>query len=170
MPILLLYRLTSYNYRRAYNSSFSLSPHACAVTDGHKTYTGETRFPLIFQNLHRYTFYAAVAISLINTFDAAVSFHGTEGFGFGLGNIVLVTNVVLLWAYTVSCHSCRHFVGGRLKHFSAHPFRYRFWTLVSTLNARHMQLAWITLGTLALTDLYVMALAADWINDLRFVN
>jgi hypothetical protein len=170
LPFLLLFRLTCYYYRRAYYRSFWLSPPACAVPDGHKRYSGETRFPLIFQNLHRYTFYAAVLISLVNTWDAAASFHGTEGFGFGLGNVVLVTNVVLLWAYTLSCHSCRHIVGGRLKHFSAHPLRYRFWTFVSKLNARHMQLAWITLGTLALTDLYVMALAADWINDLRFVN
>jgi len=170
LPFLLLFRLTCYYYRRAYYRSFWLSPPACAVPDAHGRYTGETRFPLIFQNLHRYTFYAAVLISLVNTFDAIVSFHGTEGFGFGLGNIVLVTNVVLLWAYTVSCHSCRHIIGGRLKNFSAHPLRYRFWTFVSMLNARHMQLAWITLGTLALTDLYVMALAADWFSDPRFIN
>jgi hypothetical protein len=33
-----------------------------------------------------------------------------------------------------------------------------------------MQLAWITLGTLALTDFYIMALAAGWFSDLRFIN
>jgi hypothetical protein len=33
-----------------------------------------------------------------------------------------------------------------------------------------MELAWITLGTLALTDFYVMAVAAGWFDDLRFVN
>ncbi len=33
-----------------------------------------------------------------------------------------------------------------------------------------MQLAWITLGTLALTDAYIMALSAGWISDLRFIN
>ena len=63
----------------------------------------------------------------------------------------------MLWAYTISCHSCRHIIGGRLKHFSKHPVRYRAWTFVSKLNTRHMQLAWITLGTLALTDFYIMA-------------
>ena len=165
-----LFRLTCYYYRKAYYRSFWLSPPACAVPDGHKTYTGETRFPLIFQNLHRYAFYAAVLISLINTYDAALSFHGTEGFGFGLGNVILVGNVVLLWAYTVSCHSCRHIVGGRLKHFSKHPLRYRAWGFVSKLNAKHMQLAWITLGTLMLTDAYVMALSAGWFSDLRFIH
>jgi hypothetical protein len=111
-----------------------------------------------------------VVISLINTLDAVKAFHSPDGFGFGLGNIVLVVNVVMLWIYTASCHSCRHITGGRLKHFSAHPIRYRTWTFISRLNTRHMELAWITLGTLALTDFYVMAVAAGWFDDLRFVN
>jgi hypothetical protein len=140
------------------------------VPDSHQAYTGETRFPLVVQNLHRYAFYAAVLISLVNTFDALVSFHGSKGFGFGLGNVILVTNVVLLWAYTASCHSCRHIIGGRLKHFSQHPVRYQAWTFVSKLNTRHKELAWITLGTLALTDIYILAIAAGWFPDLRFIN
>ena len=67
LPFLLLFRLTCYYYRKAYYRVFWLSPPACAVPDGHKTYSGETRFPLIFQNSHRYAFYAAVLISLVNT-------------------------------------------------------------------------------------------------------
>ena len=82
----------------------------------------------------------------------------------------MVANVVLLWAYTVSCHSCRHITGGRLKHFSRHPLRYRMWGVVSKLNAKHMQLAWTTLGTLLVTDFYIMAVSAGWISDLRFVG
>ena len=170
LPLLLLFRLTCYYYRRAYYRSYWLSPPACAVPDGHAKYTGETRFPLVMQNLHRYAFYAAVLVSIINTIDAVRSFFGTEGFGFGLGNVLLVGNVVLLWAYTISCHSCRHIVGGRLKHFSKHPVRYRLWTFVSRLNTRHKELAWITLGTLALVDIYILALAAGWFSDLRFFN
>jgi hypothetical protein len=170
LPFLLLFRLTCYYYRRAYYRSFWASPPACAVPDGHKKYTGETRFPLIFQNAHRYAFYAAVLISLINTWDAVKAFHSPDGFGFGLGNVILVGNVVMLWAYTASCHSCRHIVGGRLKHFSKHPVRYRAWMFVSKLNAKHMQLAWITLATLMITDAYVMAVSAGWFSDLRFIN
>jgi hypothetical protein len=170
LPFLLLFRLTCYYYRKAYYRSFWMSPPACAVPDGHKTYSGETRFPLVFQNAHRYAFYAALIISLINTYDAILAMHSPEGFGFGLGNVILWGNVLMLWAYTVSCHSCRHIVGGRLKHFSRHPLRYRAWTFVSALNVRHMQLAWITLGTLVVTDFYIMALAAGWFSDLRFIN
>jgi len=170
LPFLLLFRLTCYYYRKAYYRSYWLSPPACAVPDGHSRYTGETRFPLIFQNAHRYAFYAAFVISIINTYDAILAMHSPSGFGFGLGNVVLWGNVTLLWAYTISCHSCRHIIGGRLKHFSKHPIRYRAWTVVSRLNARHMELAWTTLATLAVTDFYIMAVAAGWISDLRIVG
>jgi hypothetical protein len=38
------------------------------------------------------------------------------------------------------------------------------------MNVRHMQLAWITLGTLMLADLYVLLVASGAISDLRFFN
>jgi hypothetical protein len=171
LPFLLGFRLTCYYYRKAYYRAFWLSPPACAVSEPHKKYSGETRFPLIFQNVHRYFFYAAGLISLLNTYDAIVAFHGkTGGFGFGLGNVVLLANVVLLWAYTASCHSCRSLVGGRLKHFSKHPVRYWMWRQVSKLNEKHMALAWTTLGSLALTDAYIALVSAGVFSDLRFIN
>jgi hypothetical protein len=86
----------------------------------------------------------------------------------GLGTVVLVVNAVLLWLYSLSCHSCRHIVGGRLNNFSRHPLRYRFWGVVSTLNGRHMQLAWVSLFGVALTDLYVYLLAQGVFADPRF--
>ncbi len=165
------FRLSCYYYRRAYYRSFWQSPPSCAVREPHARYTGETRFPLIVQNLHRYFFYVVLAISLLNTWDAAQAFRGPDGnFGFGLGSLIMLANVILLWCYTLSCHSCRHITGGRLKHFSKHPVRYWIWTKVSWLNARHMQLAWITLGTLMLTDLYVMLVASGAISDPRIFN
>jgi hypothetical protein len=171
LPFLLGFRLTCYYYRKAYYRSVWFSPPACAVAEPHARYTGETRLPLIVQNVHRYFFYVALVVSLINTYDAILAFHGrTGGFGLGLGNVVLLVNVVLLWAYTLSCHSCRHITGGRLKHFSRHPVRYRMWTRITKLNNRHMALAWTTLATLVLTDLYVMLVAAGAVSDLRFIN
>jgi hypothetical protein len=171
LPFLLLFRLTCYYYYRgAYYRSVWQSPTACAVAEPHAKYTGETRLPLIIQNTHRYFFYIAGIISVINTYDAIEAFQSPSGFGFGLGNIILVVNVVMLWIYTVSCHSCRHVVGGRLKHFSKHPVRYWLWTQVSRLNTRHKMYAWITLGTLMLTDFYVMLVASGTISDLRFIG
>ncbi len=173
LPFLLLFRLTCYYYRGAYYRSVWQAPTACAVAEPHAKYTGETRLPLIIQNSHRYFFYIAGIISVINTYDAIVAFHsdkGPGGFGFGLGNVILVGNVIMLWVYTLSCHSCRHVAGGRLKHFSKHPVRYWMWTQISKLNTRHKLYAWITLGTLMLTDFYIMLVASGTISDLRFVG
>jgi hypothetical protein len=122
-------------------------------------------------NYHRYFFYAATLLLLINTYDAALAFFPPDrGFGFGLGSLILLANVVLLWCYTLSCHACRHVLGGRLKHFSRNPVRYALWTRLSFLNARHMQFAWASLVSVTLTDVYIMALAAGWISDLRIVG
>jgi hypothetical protein len=171
LPFLLAFRLTCYYYRKAYYRSFWLSPPACAVAEPHARYSGETRFPLTLQNAHRYFFYVAVLISVINTYDAVVAFHGrTGGFGLGLGNFVLLGNVVLLWAYTLSCHSCRHITAGRINHFSRHPVRYRLWQWVSRLNRHHMELAWITLASLVVADLYVALVSAGVLTDLRLVD
>jgi len=76
--------------------------------------------------------------------------------------------VVLIWLYTLSCHSCRHIVGGRLRHFSKHPLRYKLWTWVSRLNVDHGRYAWYSLFSVALVDLYIYLLATDRITDLRF--
>ncbi|MFC5187316.1 hypothetical protein [Actinomadura harenae] len=171
LPFLLLFRLTCYYYRKAYYRSFWASPPACAVSEPHGKYTGERRFPLIGQNLHRYFWMAAFLISLINTWDAIRAFHGKDGgFGIGLGTLVLVANVVLLWIYTLSCHSCRHIVGGRLKHFSKHPVRYWMWGQVSKINKSHGRYALITLGSLVVADLYVALVSSGTISDLRFFN
>jgi hypothetical protein len=170
LPLLLAFRLTCYYYRKAYFRSFWLSPPACAVPDAHRSYTGETRFPLILNNLHRYTFYAAMVIVTINTYDAILAFDGHSGIGIGLGNVILLGNVAMLWAYNLSCHSCRHVFAGRLKHFSRNPLRYRWWLFMSKMNTRHAMWAWISLGTLTLTDFYIMGLSAGWFTDLRFIN
>jgi hypothetical protein len=171
LPFVLGFRLTCYYYRRAYYRAFWRAPAACAVREPHATYTGETRFPLILQNLHRFFFYVVILISILNTSDAVQAFRGPDGdFGIGLGSLIITINVVLLWAYGLSCHSCRHITGGRLKHFSKHPVRYWIWMQVSKLNRRHMQLAWTTLGTLMVTDLYIWLVASGAISDLRFYN
>ena len=108
---------------------------------------------------------------MINTYDAIKAFETGDGeFGLGLGNLVLLGNVVALWAYTASCHSCRSIIGGRLNHFSKHPVRYKLWGWVTRLNGKHMQLAWLTLGTLAVTDFYIAAVAAGWFSDPRIIN
>ena len=165
----LSFRLTCYYYRRAYYRSFWLSPPACSVAEPHRRYSGESRFPLILQNYHRYGLFASLAFNVILTWDALIAFQDPEGgFGMGLGTLVLLVNAVLLWLYSLSCHSCRHIVGGRLRSFSEHPVRYKMWTQVSRLNTRHPVYAWASLVWVALTDFYVRLLASGAITDLRF--
>ncbi|MEV4431752.1 hypothetical protein [Streptomyces sp. NPDC049555] len=163
------FRLTCYYYRKAYYRGFWASPPACAVPEPHARYSGETRFPLILQNVHRYFFYFAVLVAGVLTFDAVLAFrdaHGAWGH-MGLGTLVLLANIVLIWAYTLSCHSCRHIVGGRLRTFSKHPVRYRMWGWVSALNARHMLLAWASLVSVAVADLYVYLVSSGAFADPR---
>jgi hypothetical protein len=162
------FRFTCYYYRKAYYRSIWQSPVACAVKEPHKAYRGESRLPLILQNVHRYFFYLGLILNCILTWDAIEAFHFANGWGMGLGTVVLVINASLLWTYSLSCHSCRHIVGGRLKHFSRHPIRFKLWGYVSKLNARHMQIAWVSLVFVAFTDLYVRLVASGWVHDPRF--
>ena len=164
------FRLTCYYYRKAYYRSFWLAPPACAVAEPHQRYTGEARLPLLGQNLHRYFFYAGLVFNVILTYDVVFAFRDETGaWGhMGLGTLVLLANATLLWLYSLSCHSCRHIVGGRLNNFSRHPMRYRFWTVVSTLNGNHMKFAWFSLFSVAFADFYVLLVASGTITDLRF--
>jgi hypothetical protein len=165
------FRLTCYYYRKAYYRAFWLSPPACAVSEPHKSYSGETKFPLIMQNIHRLFLYLGAILNVILTYDAIDAFFGFDGghsFGMGLGTLILLVNATLLWLYTLSCHSCRHLVGGRINHFSKHPVRYKLWTWASKLNSKHMVFAWISLFGVAITDFYVRLVASGAITDPRF--
>ena len=171
IPILAGFRTTCYYYRKAGYRSLWFSPQACAVAEPHAKYTGERRFPLVIMNAHRYFFVLATGLLLVNTYDAVRAFHGVGGgIGFGLGTVLIVVNVVMLWLYSLSCHACRHMVGGRLKHFSKHPVRYRLWTWASRLNPRHGTFAMASLVTVIVTDFYIMSVSAGWISDLRIIN
>ena len=168
LPFPLGFRLTCYYYRKAYYRAFWLSPPACAVVEPHRRYTGETRFPLILQNIHRYFFYAAIPFPIILFIDGIRSFSFPDGFGMGLGTLILLTNATFLGAYTLSCHSCRHLCGGHVDVFSKSPRRFRLWRFVSKLNLRHGEIAWVSLFGVALTDVYVRLVATGVIDDPRF--
>jgi hypothetical protein len=164
-----LFRLTCYYYRKAYYRSFWLHPVACAVRDPGATYTGETRFPLFLQNFHRYAWYVAVVFIVLLAWDALLAFKFADGFGIGVGTLVMWINVVLLAGYTFSCHSCRHVCGGHVDVFSKAPTRYRLWHLVSRLNERHPTFAWLSLFSVGLTDLYIRLVSMGIIRDLRIL-
>ena len=163
------FRLTCYYYRKAYYRSFWWAPPACAVSDSHGSYTGESRFPLILQNIHRYFFYAGLVFNVLLTIDAIMAFQQPGvGIGFSVGTAVLLVNASLLWLYSLSCHSCRHLCGGGVKQFSQSPIRHRIWKTLTPLNAKHMYFAWASLLFVAFTDLYVRLVASGTIHDYGF--
>ena len=165
------FRMTCYYYRKAYYRSFWLAPPACAVSDAHGSYTGESRFPLLLQNAHRYFFYFGLVFNVILTIDAIVAFQqpGTpSGIGISVGTVVLLVNATLLWLYSLSCHACRHLCGGGVKQFSKAPIRHKIWKALTPLNGRHMLFAWMSLVFVAFTDFYVRLVASGTIHDYGF--
>ena len=102
-------------------------------------------------------------------YDAGLAFIFDGKFGIGLGSLIMVVNVVLLGLYSISCHSCRHLVGGRLNTFSDHPTRYKLWKLVTRLNESHMRWAWLSLWSVMLTDLYIRLCSMGVILDRRLL-
>jgi len=165
------FRATCYYYRKALYRAFLLDPPACAVSEpSNRKYKGETAFPFILQNVHRYFFYLALVFLAFLWHDAIVSFIWDGKFGIGLGTVVLTVNVCLLSLYTFSCHSLRHLAGGKLDCFSCATFgmpRHSAWRGISFLNERHMIFAWCSLVSVGFADFYVRMVAAGWFHDPR---
>jgi len=191
----LSFRATCYYYRKAYYRAFFWDPPACAVSEKPGNYRGETRFPFILQNLHRYALYLALIFICFLWYDAIRAFSfpdswytitanfpaGHEGigslsishsFGIGVGSLIMLANVILLTLYTFSCHSLRHLIGGKLDCFScvaAGGARHSTWKLSSYLNEHHMLFAWASLISVGLADFYIRLVATGAIRDLRLL-
>ena len=102
------FRFTCYYYRGAYYKAFWGDPPNCSVGEPRDSYRGEQRFPLIFQNIHRYFFYVAAVFIFILAYDAFLGIQfstdssgkalaaGETQFGLGIGSLVLWGNVIFL--------------------------------------------------------------------------
>jgi hypothetical protein len=166
------FRATCYYYRKSYYRAFFWNPPACAVPGRTGGYRGETVFPLILNNLHRFFFYAAVAVVLVLWYDVTHAFWWDDRVGIGVGTVWMTVNVALLSLYTFSCHSFRHLVGGNVDCYScaaAGPTRHGWWASVSGLNKRHGLYAWLSLFSVWSTDVYIRLVAAGAIADLRII-
>ncbi|HEX6538911.1 MAG TPA: succinate dehydrogenase [Candidatus Dormibacteraeota bacterium] len=167
----LAFRATCYYYRKAYYRSFFWDPPSCAVGEmRHRAYRGETQFPLFLNNLHRFFLYAAVVVIGFLWYDVFLAFFQASGghVRIGLGTGIMLLNVVLLSAYTFGCHSARHLVGGGLDCYSASragQARFRLWSWVTVLNGRHAMWAWLSMGSVVLTDVYIHLLRAGAFLD-----
>jgi len=99
-----------------------IRPLAPSARAANTRYRGETGFPLILQNLHRYFLYVGFIFLIFLWRDAFRAFFFNGRIGVGVGTLVLLVNVILLTTYALSCHSLRHLVGGKLDCFSCVAF------------------------------------------------
>ena len=173
LPFLLGFRLTCYYYRKAYYRSFWLSPPACAVAEPHAEVHRRDAVPA--DPAERRTATSSTSRSSsrsINTLrrDPRPSTARTAA-----SASASAPHHARQRRLPLALHGCRATPAATssaagCKHFSKHPVRYWAWTIVSRLNTRHMELAWITLGTLMVTDAYIALVASGVLTDLRFVN
>jgi len=155
------FRLSCYYYRKAYYRSFAWQPPSCAVGDRPGGYEGETRFPFVFNNFHRYFLYLSIVVVGFLWFDAVSSFIYHGRFYLGVGSVIMLVNVIALSGYTFGCHALRNIVGGGTNCFTcslADRCRHKTWTLVSFLNGRHPTWAWVSMFSVGITDIYIRLL------------
>ena len=169
------FRATCYYYRKAYYRFYFADPPGCAVGEptAHRKFALENAFPFILQNLHRYMLYLAFIPLFFLWIDVVHGFANFDEAGaarprLGFGGVLLLLNTVLLTGYSLSCHSLRHLVGGRVDCFSctrARRIRYSLWQRLTDFNRNHMWWAWTSLITVTFADIYVRALQAGLFTD-----
>jgi hypothetical protein len=175
LPFPGLFRVTCYYYRGAYYRAFWADPPACTVGEPRKKYIGESSFPLILQNIHRYFLYVALGFVVVLWHDVYKALWFTDPatgettFGIGVGTLVLAVNVTLLSGYTLGCHVLRHVVGGFKDRLSGAPVRRRVYDCVSCLNRSHLLWAWNSLLSVMFADFYVRLCSMGIWTDYRIL-
>jgi hypothetical protein len=163
------FRLTCYYYRGAYYKAFWADPPNCAVGEPRKGYIGESNWPLRVMNIHRYFLYVAILFIFMLGYDAIRGYFFSDGFGGGVGSLVLTLNVILLAGYTFGCHSLRHLVGGVKDCLSESPTCHKLYKGCSALNNRHMLWAWTSLIGVMFADVYVRLCSMGVWQDYRII-
>ncbi len=167
-----IFRFSCYYYRKEYYRAFSFHPFGCAVTEPkanrRRSYNGEWKI----NNLHRYAWFLAVIVLIFLWKDVVEAFIFPNGFGVGIGSLILLINAILLTGYTFSCHAFRNMFGGRKDCFSctAHGKKttsYKLWHRISEANVYHGAWAWASLFSVWIADLYVRLLIMGVIHDVR---
>jgi hypothetical protein len=169
LVVIIGFRATCYYYRKSYYRAFFADPPGCAVGEARSNYTGETKFPFLIQNAHRYFMVLASFFLIFLWWDAVTAFFphlaaahmraldtaALPSVNIAFGSILMLVNVMLLTGYTLGCHSLRHLVGGKNDCMSCAPSQHAGWKSASKFNAMHMQWAWASLISVCLTDVYI---------------
>ena len=177
LPILAVIPLglrgSCYYYRKSYFRSFFWDPPACAIQELKRgRYRGETRFPWVLNNYHRYFLLLSIIVIVFLWVDAIRAFSYQGHFFIGLGSLIMLANVILLSLYTFTCHSFRYLMGGRIDAFSRVRFGkawHRAVIFLNRLNPRHGFYAWVSMFSVAFTDIYIRLLMAGVIHEPRWI-
>jgi hypothetical protein len=170
------FRVTCYYYRKAYYRAFFWDPPGCASKAQQReprsaeNYRGERNL-FVWNNIHRYFMYGSFVLLVFLTIDTVRAFLPEGSFGVTLGSLIFLVNVTLLWIYSLSCHSLRHIIGGRVDCYSCvtgGSARHKAYNWLSVLNRQHGLWAWLSLFSLLITDVYIRLLLAGVVPDLRF--
>ena len=175
------FRATCYYYRKAYYRAFFFDPPACKAqaqrfdrpwSNNAESYRGE-RALFVLNNVHRYFLYASIVVVAFLWYDTILTFFPDGSFGVRVGSLIWLINVVLISAYTFSCHSLRHLIGGNKDCYTCvrgGNARRKLYNGVSRLNLRHPQWAWFSLFSVLLTDIYFRLIQAGVIPDLTILG
>jgi hypothetical protein len=145
------------------------------VGEPRKQYLGERYFPLVFQNIHRYFMSIAVVFLGFLSYDVWNALWwpdpatGGTRFGIGLGTVILAVNVVCLGGYTLGCHSMRHILGGFRDQFSRKPVFRLPYACSTCANNVHNRWAWVSLFTVAFSDIYIRMCSTGAWHDFRIL-
>ena len=171
------FRATCYYYRKAYYRAFFWDPPACSSKAQQReprsaeNYRGERNL-FVWNNVHRYFLYGSFVVLAFLTLDTVRAFLPDGSFGITVGSLIFLVNVTLLWMYSLSCHSLRHLIGGRVDCYSCvsgGKGRLKAYSWLSVLNRQHGLWAWLSLFSVLLADIYVRLLLGDAITDLRIL-
>lgn len=174
------FRATCYYYRKAYYRAFFWDPPACSSKAQQReprsveNYQGERNF-FVWNNVHRYFMYGSIVLLVFLSIDTVRAFlpmgpDGTRDFAIRVGSLIFLVNVTLLWMYSLSCHSLRHVVGGKVDCYSCvrgGNARRKAYGWLTRLNIQHALWAWLSLFSLLITDVYIRLLLAGVIPDLQ---
>jgi hypothetical protein len=167
IPIIGLFRLTCYAFRKDYNRHLFKHPLQCpalpSADSSARAYTGETSLFMKIENYHRYFMYVALAVLPFFYYDLFVSLTYSGIFVLRLGSILMGLDVVLLTLYVFSCHSIRNLVGGRNDCYGcglSAKMRKDVYKSQSFLNKHHRTFAWLSLLSIIAVDLFIRALTA----------
>jgi hypothetical protein len=106
-------------------------------------------------------------------YDTVLTFMPGGSFGVTVGSLIYLVNVVLLTSYSLSCHSLRHVVGGRVDCYSCvrgGNARHKAYNWLTVLNERHALYAWLSLFSVLFADIYMRLIAAGVIPNLKILG